>query len=527
MKPIPDTWLLLDFHIEAQNLLHAYHRGERSAFAAVRQFVAGRGKRTDLGMPVEDFDLATAQEIVARNYGFESWEKLTGFIEELRRENSAIWQFEAAVESIIGGDEELLKKLLQENPALVTMRSSRVHQATLLLYTGANGVEGFRQRSPRNAALIAELLLKAGAGVDAEIRDGGRGTTLGEVATSEHTAKAGVQIALMEVLMKYGARIDGDPEGWQPLIAALDNARPEAAEWLAAHGATLTIGSAAGIGRLDLVEKFFDSDGRYRDDQAFGKKWRVPASAGAQLVRALMYAAIYGHTGIVAFLIDKGVDIGAQDDDQYTALHWAAHSGHIETVEWLLRHQAPLEKKNCYDGTVLGQVIWSATNHAGGWGGNKPGFNYLPIIQRLIAAGAVINPWWITNIENIDNLLRSHTKRPMPQCHKIMPGLPMSDVPSGVAWYRDLLGFSVNYQQDDIGVIDRDKARILLIARTEKHTGIGSCYVYVNDADALYTEFRAKGVPVAKEPVSQPWGLREFEVIDPEGNSITFGQPFE
>lgn len=527
MKPIPNTWLLQDFHIEAQNLLHAFHRGERAAFASVRQFVSGNGKRTDLGMPVDDFDLTTAQAVVARNYGFENWEKLIAFIEELRRENSETWQFETAIEAIISGDEETLKKLLQKNPSLVHMRSQRVHQATLLLYTGANGVEGYRQRSPRNAALIAELLLKAGAEVDAEIRDGGRGTALGEVATSIWPAKAGVQIALMEVLVKHGARIDGDPEGWQPLIAALDNARPEAAEWLAAHGATLTVGSAAGIGRLDLVKKFFDNNGQYRDEQVFGKKWRVPASAEAQLVRALMYAAIYGHTEIVAFLFEKGVDIGAQDTDQYTALHWAAHGGHIETVEWLLRHQAPLEKINCYGGTVLGQTIWSATNHAGGWGGNKPGFNYLPIIQRLVAAGAVINPWWTTNIENIDNFLRSHTKRPMPQCHKIMPGLPMNDVPAGVAWYRDVLGFSVNYQQDDIGVIDRDKARILLIARTEKHTGIGSCYVYINDADALYTEFCAKGVQIEKEPVSRPWGLREFEVIDPEGNSITFGQPFE
>jgi hypothetical protein len=29
------------------------------------------------------------------------------------------------------------------------------------------------------------------------------------------------------------------------------------------------------------------------------------------------------------------------------------------------------------------------------------------------------------------------------------------------------------------------------------------------------------------EPVNQPWGLREFRVIDPEGNQLTFGQPFE
>lgn len=105
--------------------------------------------------------------------------------------------------------------------------------------------------------------------------------------------------------------------------------------------------------------------------------------------------------------------------------------------------------------------------------------------------------------------------------------MPLNDVAAGVAWYRDILGFSVNYAQHDIGVMDRDKARVILIARTEKHSGIGSCYIYVHDADALYTEFRGRGVAIANEPVSQPWGLREFIVFDPEGNRISFGQPFE
>lgn len=112
-------------------------------------------------------------------------------------------------------------------------------------------------------------------------------------------------------------------------------------------------------------------------------------------------------------------------------------------------------------------------------------------------------------------------------CEVIMPELPLDNVPAGVAYYRDVLGFQVNYQQHDIGVMDRDAVRLLLIARTDLHTGIGSAYVYVADADALHTELRAKGANVQGEPVSQPWGLREFRAVDLEGNRITFGQPFE
>ncbi len=110
---------------------------------------------------------------------------------------------------------------------------------------------------------------------------------------------------------------------------------------------------------------------------------------------------------------------------------------------------------------------------------------------------------------------------------KIMPELPLSDVPAGVAHYRDVLGFSVNYQQHDIGVMDRDAVRLLLIARTGRHPGIGSCYVFVDDADGLYAELAAKGANVQGQPISRPWGLREFQVLDPEGNQLTFGQTFE
>lgn len=110
---------------------------------------------------------------------------------------------------------------------------------------------------------------------------------------------------------------------------------------------------------------------------------------------------------------------------------------------------------------------------------------------------------------------------------KIMPELPLSDVPAGVAHYHDVLGFEINYQQQDLGVMDREGQRLLLIARTERHTGIGSCCFYVTDADALHAELVAAGANVQGEPVSQPWGLREFTVLDLEGNRLSFAQTFE
>lgn len=113
------------------------------------------------------------------------------------------------------------------------------------------------------------------------------------------------------------------------------------------------------------------------------------------------------------------------------------------------------------------------------------------------------------------------------QLRQMLPHLPCDNVGAAIVHYRDVLGFSVNYQQDDLGVMYRDSVTLLLIARTKRHTGIGSCTVYINSADELYAELTSKGANVQGEPVSRPWGLRDFDVVDPEGNRIAFAQTFE
>lgn len=120
-----------------------------------------------------------------------------------------------------------------------------------------------------------------------------------------------------------------------------------------------------------------------------------------------------------------------------------------------------------------------------------------------------------------------HTEAGAGQLRKIMPELPLTNVAAGIVYYHDVLGFSVNYQQHDLGVMDRDSVRLLLIARTAEHNGISSCCLYIKDADALYNELLAKGANIPTPPVSHPWGLREFHVVDPEGNRISFAQTFE
>src|SRR5207245_9545418 len=133
------------------------------------------------------------------------------------------------------------------NTHLLMSPSSSEHRSTLRHYGSANGVEDFRQKTPKNIVEITRLLLEKGADVNAESDAyGGGSTTLGLVATSIHPERAGVQIDLLETLIDHGATID--PGGRSDVIACLRNDRPQAAEFLATRGAQLDFEAAAGVG---------------------------------------------------------------------------------------------------------------------------------------------------------------------------------------------------------------------------------------------------------------------------------------
>src|ERR1700719_3996281 len=137
-----------------------------------------------LGGLTPEYSAPDARSIIARSHHFEDWNQFQAFTEALNDRNSAVAQFEAAVDAVVAGDVTTLERLLGQNPALIAARSPRKHRSTLLHYVGANGVEGFRQRTPKNAVRIAETLLGAGVEVDAGAdRYGGGCKTVGLVAT--------------------------------------------------------------------------------------------------------------------------------------------------------------------------------------------------------------------------------------------------------------------------------------------------------------------------------------------------------
>lgn len=56
------------------------------------------------------------------------------------------------------------------------------------------------------------------------------------------------------------------------------------------------------------------------------------------------------------------------------------------------------------------------------------------------------------------------------------------------------------------------------------------CYIRVTDVDGLYAAFLAaqlpaQGIPRLDALADKPWGMREFAVVDPDGNLLRIGRP--
>jgi len=339
-----------------------------------------------------DHSAADARSIVARTHEFESWDAFAAHAEAVKDRTSPAARFEAAVDAVVSGDVAGLKDLLRQDPALVRARSPRTHHSTLLHYVGANGVEAFRQRTPKRAVEILETLLDAGAEVDATAdMYGGGSTTLGLVATSVHPKLAGLQDALIDTLLARGARLDGQGagNGHSLVNGCLANGRQEAAERLASRGAPLDLEGAAGVGRLDLVRSRFDADGHLR-----------PPATVTQMKDGFSWACEYGRTDVVAFLLDRGVAIGDRlRPHGQTGLHWAAHGGHLDVVTLLLARHAPLDLRDeSFDGTPLEWALH-------GWSEADEKAPYYEVVARLVAAGAPVEPAWLD-----DEIARAHPR---------------------------------------------------------------------------------------------------------------------
>ncbi len=379
-KQLPARPSLEQYRKQAKDLFKA--RGSPEAIHQLKRFHPRLTKLSEAEIAEANLSLADAQWVIAHEHAFESWPRFVRHIQELVRSDSPVSRFELAADAIVTGDLAAMNRLLRDAPDLVRARSTRAHAAPLIHYVAANGVEGFRQRTPKNIIEITRLLLGVGAEVDATTQAyGGASTALGLAATSYHPAKAGVQLDLLQELLNAGASVDGAPGGWNPLVAALHNGRGEAAEFLAKCGARLDLEGAGGVDRVDVVAGYVNQDGTLRN-----------GATREQLNYGFSWACEYGHTSVVRLLLDRGFKPDGNFMHGETGLHWAAYGGHAEIVELLLKANAPVDLKDqIHGGTPLGWAVY-------GWNEPAPEFKerrHHEAVERLVRAGAIVDWGWI------------------------------------------------------------------------------------------------------------------------------------
>lgn len=107
------------------------------------------------------------------------------------------------------------------------------------------------------------------------------------------------------------------------------------------------------------------------------------------------------------------------------------------------------------------------------------------------------------------------------------PVLASLDIERSVEFYCSRLGFtSMHVQKGTYGIVSRGAVQLHFWACSERHIAENtSCRVRVEGVDALFAQCQAFGIVHPNAALqNRPWGTREFAVLDPDGNLVTFAQ---
>ena len=114
------------------------------------------------------------------------------------------------------------------------------------------------------------------------------------------------------------------------------------------------------------------------------------------------------------------------------------------------------------------------------------------------------------------------------------PILLVADVVKAAAYYADALGFRAPRfwgEPPTFCIPQRDRCTVMLnqvdagdaFLPNASYDGRFDVYFDVDDADALYAEFKMNGADIVCEPDDQPYFMREFQVRDLDGHLLAFG----
>lgn len=261
--------------------------------------------------------------------------------------------FREAVAAIDAGDVASLERMLEQTPALSTVRLEQPGSWLLTKFGGTMpdffsrpyllwfvAEDPVRNGSlPSNIADIARVIIRvAQRESPASLREQ-LNRCLQLIAWSWIARDSGVQIALIDALIDAGASPEGRPND------ALVNKNLDAAAYLIERGAPLTLAAAACLNRWDDVV-------------------RIGATVNAAKKQfAFVLAALHGNAAALKALLEVGADVNLRCGDLYahgTPLHHAVSSGSLDAVKLLVSHGANVNAVDtAWNGTPLGWAYYA------------------------------------------------------------------------------------------------------------------------------------------------------------------------
>ncbi len=112
-----------------------------------------------------------------------------------------------------------------------------------------------------------------------------------------------------------------------------------------------------------------------------------------------------------------------------------------------------------------------------------------------------------------------------------IPILPSRSLNETLAFFWRL-GFEGRiHGHGDYAILTRDTVELHFFTHRELRPAesFAGCYIRVSDVDSIYRAFDSadlprKGIPRRDPLEDKPWGMREFAIVDPDGNLIRIGQ---
>lgn len=333
------------------------------ALEVIRRFHPDRRGASDEEICSAPFTLADARLVLAREHGFDTWERFRRHVNALAKGESAE-PFMAVFEAMEALDVDRLRELLDREPSLIHARGTNGN-SILSLAIGAMMSRDY-SRAPslaeqiERARRVLMLLLERGADVNAANDRGW--TPMHDAAYCGHTE-------MVRALLGTAGRVDlsAHGDGGTPLAVALFWGHTEAAEHLAERGivpANLRV--AAGLGRVDLIRSLFNADGSLKPEAGQGRAfyrphtgfpvWKQRNDAREILDEALVWAAHNNRIEAMRELVDRGADVNGCPY-RGTPLIWAAARNHVDAMRWLLDHGADVNLRTVFGGQYHGQGV--------------------------------------------------------------------------------------------------------------------------------------------------------------------------